>query len=86
MGVGKLNLVDLAGSENAEEAGTSTSTDRRNESKNINTSLTTLGRVIRILNENDPNQKIPYRESNLTRLLQESLGGSCKTSPKKIKK
>ncbi|XP_018317683.1 kinesin-like protein Klp61F [Mycetomoellerius zeteki] len=73
---GKLNLVDLAGSENVGRSG---AVDRRaREAGNINQSLLTLGRVITALVERAPH--IPYRESKLTRLLQESLGGRTKTS------
>jgi kinesin family protein 11 len=73
---GKLHMVDLAGSECAKTAGNSTSTKER-ERKNINQSLLTLGRVITSLR--DKAGRIPYRDSKLTRLLQESLGGRCKT-------
>ncbi|XP_076652186.1 kinesin-like protein Klp61F [Halictus rubicundus] len=73
---GKLNLVDLAGSENVGRSG---AIDRRaREAGNVNQSLLTLGRVITALVERAPH--IPYRESKLTRLLQESLGGRTKTS------
>lgn len=72
----KLNLVDLAGSENVGKSG---AVDKRaRETRNINQSLLTLGRVITALVERAPH--IPYRESKLTRLLQESLGGRTKTS------
>lgn len=72
----KLNLVDLAGSENVSKSG---AVDKRaRETRNINQSLLTLGRVITALVEKAPH--IPYRESKLTRLLQESLGGRTKTS------
>lgn len=69
--IGKLNLVDLAGSENASKAGNERGI-RTRETVNINQSLLTLGRVITALVERTPH--IPYRESKLTRLLQESLG------------
>ncbi|XP_037089782.1 kinesin-like protein KIF11-A [Pollicipes pollicipes] len=73
---GKLNLVDLAGSENVGRSG---AVDRRaREAGNINQSLLTLGRVITSLVERAPH--VPYRESKLTRLLQDSLGGRTKTS------
>lgn len=75
--IGKLNLVDLAGSENVSKAGNEKGI-RTRESVNINQSLLTLGRVITALVERTPH--IPYRESKLTRLLQESLGGRTKTS------
>ena len=74
--VGKLNLVDLAGSENIGRSG---AMDKRaREAGNINQSLLTLGRVITCLVDRAPH--IPYRESKLTRLLQDSLGGRTKTS------
>ncbi|XP_072859843.2 kinesin-like protein KIF11 isoform X1 [Pogona vitticeps] len=72
---GKLNLVDLAGSENIGRSG---AVNRRAcEAGNINQSLLTLGRVITALVERTPH--IPYRESKLTRILQDSLGGHTKT-------
>ncbi|XP_060567348.1 kinesin-like protein KIF11 [Ruditapes philippinarum] len=73
---GKLHLVDLAGSENIGRSG---AVDKRaREAGNINQSLLTLGRVITALVEHAPH--IPYRESKLTRILQDSLGGRTKTS------
>lgn len=78
MKIGKLNLVDLAGSENISKAGNEKSGIRSRETVNINQSLLTLGRVITALVERTPH--VPYRESKLTRLLQESLGGRTKTS------
>lgn len=75
--IGKLNLVDLAGSENISKAGNEKGV-RTREAVNINQSLLTLGRVITALVERTPH--VPYRESKLTRLLQESLGGRTKTS------
>jgi len=74
--IGKLNLVDLAGSENVGRSGAKDV--RAREAGNINQSLLTLGRVISCLVERAPH--IPYRESKLTRLLQDSLGGRTKTS------
>ncbi|GAB0095548.1 Kinesin-like protein Klp61F [Sergentomyia squamirostris] len=74
---GKINLVDLAGSENITKAGNEKGI-RTRETVNINQSLLTLGRVITSLVERHPH--VPYRESKLTRLLQESLGGRTKTS------
>ncbi|KAG9393227.1 Kinesin motor domain [Carpediemonas membranifera] len=70
--VGKLYLVDLAGSESA------TVSSHTQETRNINTSLLTLGKVIKELNEH--HRHVSYRESKLTRLLQESLGGKAKTA------
>ncbi|RKF75430.1 Kinesin-like protein bimC [Golovinomyces cichoracearum] len=72
---GKLNLVDLAGSENIQRSGAENK--RAVEAGLINKSLLTLGRVINALV--DKNSHIPYRESKLTRLLQDSLGGRTKT-------
>ncbi|KAI0538959.1 P-loop containing nucleoside triphosphate hydrolase protein [Xylaria digitata] len=72
---GKLNLVDLAGSENIQRSGAENK--RAAEAGLINKSLLTLGRVINALV--DRSIHIPYRESKLTRLLQDSLGGRTKT-------
>lgn len=72
---GKLNLVDLAGSENIGRSGAEYK--RAVEAGLINKSLLTLGRVINALVDRSPH--IPYRESKLTRLLQDSLGGRTKT-------
>eukprot|EP00804_Cyclotella_cryptica_P018144 CCRYP_005918-RB/>CCRYP_005918-RB protein AED:0.24 eAED:0.24 QI:476/1/1/1/1/1/4/64/1154 len=84
---GKLHMVDLAGSECAKSAGNDKSNPdsvaRERERMNINRSLLTLGRVITTLKERSEgknvNARIPYRDSKLTRILQESLGGRCKT-------
>lgn len=73
--IGKLNLVDLAGSENINRSGAENK--RAREAGMINQSLLTLGRVINALVDQSPH--IPYRESKLTRLLQDSLGGQTKT-------
>lgn len=72
---GKINLVDLAGSENIGKSGAENK--RAREAGMINQSLLTLGRVINGLVDKSPH--IPYRESKLTRLLQDSLGGRTKT-------
>ncbi|KAJ3682758.1 hypothetical protein LUZ60_012985 [Juncus effusus] len=72
---GRLNLVDLAGSENIARSGAKDGKAR--EAGEINKSLLTLGRVITALSEH--NSHIPYRNSKLTRLLRESLGGKAKT-------
>ncbi|KAK3938907.1 kinesin-like protein bimC [Diplogelasinospora grovesii] len=75
LSAGKLNLVDLAGSENIQRSGAENK--RAAEAGLINKSLLTLGRVINALV--DRSAHIPYRESKLTRLLQDSLGGRTKT-------
>jgi hypothetical protein len=73
--VGKLNLVDLAGSER--QSKTRATGDTLKEAAKINLSLSCLGNVISALVE----QKfVPYRDSKLTRLLQDSLGGNTKTA------
>ncbi|KAJ4903788.1 ATP binding microtubule motor family protein [Raphanus sativus] len=72
---GKLNLVDLAGSENILRSGSRDG--RAREAGEINKSLLTLGRVINALVEHSSH--IPYRDSKLTRLLRDSLGGKTKT-------
>ncbi|CAL1287141.1 unnamed protein product [Larinioides sclopetarius] len=77
---GKLNLVDLAGSENIGRSG---AVEKRAREAglflgNINQSLLALGRVITALCENAIH--VPYRESKLTRLLRDSLGGQTKTT------
>nr|GLL41005.1 kinesin-like protein KIN-5D [Ipomoea trifida] len=72
---GKLNLVDLAGSENILRSGAKEG--RAREAGEINKSLLTLGRVINALA--DHSGHVPYRDSKLTRLLKDSLGGKTKT-------
>ncbi|ONK62329.1 uncharacterized protein A4U43_C07F2770 [Asparagus officinalis] len=72
---GRLNLVDLAGSENISRSGARESQVR--EAGEVNKSLLTLGRVVTALVEHSGH--IPYRDSKLTRLLRESLGGKAKT-------
>lgn len=74
--VGKLNLVDLAGSER--QGKTLATGDRLKEAANINLSLSALGNVISALVDGK-SQHIPYRDSKLTRILQDSLGGNTKT-------
>jgi kinesin family protein 3/17 len=77
--VGKLNLVDLAGSERIRVTGATGK--QLEESKKINKSLSALGNVINALTENKSGKShIPYRDSKLTRLLEDSLGGNCKTT------
>ncbi|XP_025145077.1 kinesin-like protein KIF1A isoform X14 [Bubalus bubalis] len=86
--VSKVSLVDLAGSERADSTGAKGT--RLKEGANINKSLTTLGKVISALAEMDsgPNKNkkkkktdfIPYRDSVLTWLLRENLGGNSRTA------
>ena len=73
---GKLNLVDLAGSER--QSKTNATGDRLKEAQKINLSLSALGNVISALVDGKSTH-IPYRDSKLTRLLQDSLGGNTKT-------
>ncbi|CAH0719348.1 unnamed protein product, partial [Brenthis ino] len=75
MSVGKLNLVDLAGSERQRKTGAGG--ERLREAARINQALSSLGNVISALAENSPH--VPYRDSKLTRILQDSLGGNSKT-------
>lgn len=79
--VSMINLVDLAGSEKAGQTGATG--DRLKEGSMINKSLSALGNVIEKLaarsSEQKKNVMIPYRDSKLTRLLQNALGGSSKT-------
>ena len=74
---GKLYLIDLAGSEKVGK--TNVVGKRLDEAKNINKSLTMLGLVIYSLTDGKSTH-IPYRDSKLTRILQDSLGGNSKTS------
>ncbi|CAO4375116.1 unnamed protein product [Caenorhabditis nigoni] len=74
--MGKLNLVDLAGSERQSKTGATG--DRLKEATKINLSLSALGNVISALVDGK-SKHIPYRDSKLTRLLQDSLGGNTKT-------
>ncbi|XP_050522644.1 kinesin-like protein unc-104 isoform X6 [Daktulosphaira vitifoliae] len=81
--VSKISLVDLAGSERADSTGAKGT--RLKEGANINKSLTTLGKVISGLAEMASKKKkkgdfIPYRDSVLTWLLRENLGGNSKTA------
>uniref|UniRef100_A0A672SY34 plus-end-directed kinesin ATPase n=1 Tax=Sinocyclocheilus grahami TaxID=75366 RepID=A0A672SY34_SINGR len=81
--VSKISLVDLAGSERADSTGAKGT--RLKEGANINKSLTTLGKVISALAEVNKKKKkvesfIPYRDSVLTWLLRENLGGNSRTA------
>ncbi|XP_024126731.1 kinesin-like protein KIF17 isoform X2 [Oryzias melastigma] len=73
---GKLNLVDLAGSERQSKTGATG--ERLREATKINLSLSALGNVISALVDGR-SKFIPYRDSKLTRLLQDSLGGNTRT-------
>ncbi|VDO21700.1 unnamed protein product [Schistosoma margrebowiei] len=73
---GKLYLVDLAGSEKVAKTGAEGTV--LDEAKNINKSLSALGNVINALVEGSSH--VPYRDSKLTRILQESLGGNARTT------
>eukprot|EP00931_Biecheleriopsis_adriatica_P030580 TRINITY_DN1801_c0_g1_i1.p1 TRINITY_DN1801_c0_g1~~TRINITY_DN1801_c0_g1_i1.p1 ORF type:complete len:987 (-),score=150.20 TRINITY_DN1801_c0_g1_i1:153-3113(-) len=72
----KLTLVDLAGSEKVRKSGSIGG--MLEEAKKINSSLSTLGHVIEALADRRPH--VPYRDSRLTRLLEDSLGGNCRTT------
>merc|ERR1711862_863646 len=72
---GKINLIDLAGSENTNKSGVSGGAMK--EAQNINKSLSALGDVIQSLVAK--NTHTPYRNSKLTMMLKDSLGGDSKT-------
>ena len=72
----RLNLVDLAGSERVKHTGATGAT--LEEAKSISSNLSSLGRVILALNNGSAH--VPFRDSKLTHLLQESLGGNSKTT------
>ncbi|CAE6482191.1 unnamed protein product [Rhizoctonia solani] len=76
---GALNLVDLAGSERLNSSGAASHKDRLKETQAINKSLSALGDVIAALGNNGEKGHIPYRNSKLTYLLQNSLSGNSKT-------
>lgn len=86
--VSKLHLIDLAGSERQKATGATG--DRLKEGAQINLSLSALGNVISALTEGSRGRHVPYRDSKLTRLLQDSLGGNsytvmiCNASPAQI--
>jgi len=76
----KLSLIDLAGSERACTTGNVGL--RMKEGASINKSLLALSNCINVLYENCKNNQknfVPYRDSKLTRLLKDSLGGNCRT-------
>ncbi|CAN0250934.1 unnamed protein product, partial [Ectocarpus fasciculatus] len=74
---GMLNLVDLAGSERLKKS--ASEGQRKTEALHINSSLTALGKVVMALDPSSGLTHIPYRDSKLTRLLQNSLGGNSFT-------
>ena len=74
---GRLNLADLAGSEKVGKTGATGNT--LEEAKKINQSLSALGNCINALTKSNA-KHIPYRDSKLTHILRESLGGNCKTT------
>jgi hypothetical protein len=77
--IAKFHFVDLAGSERAKKTGATGATMK--EGININKSLLSLGNVIAALtDEAKRNAHVPYRDSKLTRILQDSLGGNSRTS------
>lgn len=73
---GKLTVVDLAGSERVKKSGVSGA--QLKEASNINSSLLAFGNIVQALAEKK--KFIPYRDSKLTRILEDSVGGNCKTS------
>lgn len=76
---GTIFLVDLAGSERVGKTGVKSS-KMMEEAKKINQSLSALGNVINALTSAKSDIHIPYRDSKLTRLLQNSLGGNAQTT------
>lgn len=84
---GTLNLVDLAGSERLNSSGVASDKDRLRETQAINKSLSALGDVIAALGEKAGSSRdshVPYRNSKLTYLLQNSLSGNSKTLVRKF--
>ncbi|KAJ0406057.1 hypothetical protein ATCC90586_002939 [Pythium insidiosum] len=75
---GKLFLVDLAGSEKVGKTHAKGQTLK--EAQHINKSLSALGSVMNALTSGQPNAHVPYRDSKLTRLLQDALGGNSETT------
>merc|ERR1719158_927932 len=73
--IGRINLIDLAGSENVNKSGVSG--QGMKEAQNINKSLSALGDVVQSLVAKNPH--CPYRNSKLTMMLKDSLGGDSKT-------
>ena len=75
---GKLTLVDLAGSERVTKSGSVKDRERLAEATSINKSLSALGDVVSALTSNNSGH-VPYRNSKLTLLLADSIGGNAKT-------
>ena len=75
---GVLNLVDLAGSERLKKS--DSQGNRLREALHINSSLTALGKVVMALDQTSETTHVPYRDSKLTRMLQNSLGGNSFTT------
>jgi kinesin family protein 18/19 len=76
----KLQIVDLAGSERAQSSQSDGSArGRMQEGANINKSLLALGNCINMLSEKNLGSHVPYRDSKLTRMLKDSLGGNTIT-------
>ena len=75
--IGKLSMVDLAGSERASK--TDNTGQRLKEGANINRSLLALGNCITALADKSRKGHVPFRDSKMTRLLKDSLGGNCRT-------
>jgi hypothetical protein len=73
-----LTIVDLAGSERLSKTGSDGL--RLQEAKNINKSIAALSNCVSALASNKPLNFVPFRDSKLTRLLTESLGGNCRTT------
>lgn len=73
----RLHLVDLAGSERQKH--TNAQGERLREATAINKSLSALGLVIKKLSDKQPGGHVPYRDAQVTRLLQDSLGGNART-------
>ena len=70
----KFHIIDLAGSERQKLTGARG--ERLKEAGNINRSLSAIGNVINALTSKNPNVHIPYRDTKLTYLLKDSLGGN----------
>merc|ERR1712154_57272 len=76
--IATANFADLAGSEKVKKTGAKG--QRLEEAKAINKSLSVLGQVINALSSGNKNKHVPFRDSMLTHVLRDSLGGNCKTT------